>query len=136
MAIELIGDRETGASLREKLNALITKVNGMSSSEDYGKSAVEDFQKDLTEIKSKILSISAKNSLIVKGELIGEQNGVNHIFLTSIAFVAGSTRFYRNGLLQSINKDYTENDGQKGITILFEAPGVDEILVIEYIPFE
>ena len=136
MAIELIGDRETGASLREKLNALIEKVNGMSSSEDFGKSAVEDFKEDLTEIKSKILSISAKNSLVVRGVLSGEQNGTNKVFLTSESFILKSTRFHRNGILQTIDKDYIENDGQKGITIITEAPGTDEILVIEYIPFE
>ena len=62
--------------------------------------------------------------------LVGDVDGVNKSFSTSINFLAGSTKIYLNGIRQFLGEDYTEEGGS---TILFtQAPQVDDLIIADY----
>lgn len=131
--IQPIGNEENAGSLRDKLNALIAAVNSMMTDKEFGTTAVQGFETDLTDIRTEISAIAAKNSLIVQRTLTGEQNGENTIFTTPEAFVSGSTRLYLNGQKLTIDNDYAENPNLEGVTFVY-APDISDVLSIEYIP--
>ena len=60
----------------------------------------------------------------------GLVNSSNTVFTTASAYVAGTTRLYRNGLRQQLAVDYTESSA-KHITFT-SAPLTGDILVIDY----
>lgn len=133
--IQSIGNDENAGTLRDKLNSLIAAVNNIMNDKEFGTVAVQEFQTDLDEIRAEIVTLSAKNALIVQRNLTGEQDGENNIFTTPEAFVSGSTRLYLNGQKLTIDKDYAENENLTGVTFVY-APEITDELSIEYIPFE
>lgn len=135
MAIVEISNSESAESVRDKLNALISAVNTIMGDKEFGTTAVQEFQTDLAEIRAEIVTLSAKNALIVQRKLSGEQDGENKVFNTPEAFVSGSTRLYLNGQKLTIDKDYAENENLTGVTFVY-APEITDELSIEYIPFE
>lgn len=135
MSIVEISNSESADSVRGKLNALISAVNIIMGDKEFGTTAVQEFQTDLDEIRAEIVTLSAKNALIVQRNLTGEQDGENNIFTTPEAFVSGSTRLYLNGQKLTIDKDYAENENLTGVTLVY-APEITDELSIEYIPFE
>lgn len=95
--------------------------------------ADENFQHIDQEDRTKLDNLSGINTGdILVASIQGSQSGSNDTYKILEEFVPGSLEIYLNGVMQSVNKDYTESSD--GFKMLDYNPVEDDVLYVKYKP--